>query len=226
MTIGDHFSKFFGCYLVTSKTAQETEKNLRKFFRAYGKPLKLQSDNGSELKNERIQRFLDKEGVDYRYGAPFYPHLRGFVEVSNLLIKKDLRAAYQQFHDKSKFDVDLEIQQALDIYNNTKHQTTKNIPSEAIRLDNRKLEDKQRIEEIIEHTRESQKRKIESISFKVGDFVIIKDPINKQRNMIATQSKQKRSNFCQFHALLKDLNLIYPRLGLKFSETLQFLMQK
>jgi transposase InsO family protein len=64
---------------------------------------KIRSDNGSELKNSRIEDYCDEKGVKHEFLAKYTPQQNGFVERNNQTLINMARSMFQSIMFRTTF---------------------------------------------------------------------------------------------------------------------------
>lgn len=130
----DIFSKYAQSVLVKNKTATTIVNGLKRILKKLPqKPKLIQSDNGSEFKNEKMKSFLEKEGIKQLFSTPYTPQSQGSVERFNGTMKRHLEKVSLQNININQTVVN----QFIKNYNNTEHSTTKVKPNDALSEDNK-----------------------------------------------------------------------------------------
>jgi transposase InsO family protein len=88
----DHFSKFSILRPLKDKTMLSVVSELRSIFALVGPPDILQSDNGSEFKNDMMEKLTAEKHVKHLFSRPYHPQTNGAVERANGFVKSKLRA--------------------------------------------------------------------------------------------------------------------------------------
>ena len=95
----DHFTKFNILWAMSKKEAKYVVEGLKeRVFGYFGLPNILQSDNGTEFKNEVVRKMIKNwiGDCELRYGQPRRPQTQGLVEQSNGTITSRLDAIKNQ----------------------------------------------------------------------------------------------------------------------------------
>jgi transposase InsO family protein len=67
-----------------SKTQEVIKKFLKMVQNEFdAKVKKIRSDNGTEFKNTQVEDFLDEEGINHDFSAPYTPQQNGVAERKN-----------------------------------------------------------------------------------------------------------------------------------------------
>lgn len=90
LSIVDVYSKFGQVFPQKQKTASEVLKNLKAFFRSYGHPKVLQSDNGKEFCNQILVEYCSANNVQIKHGRPRHPQSQGQVERFNQTVTRKI----------------------------------------------------------------------------------------------------------------------------------------
>jgi transposase InsO family protein len=83
LVIVDDYSRFTWVFFLQDKS--ETQEVLKKFLRRTqnefdAKVKKIKSDNDTEFKNTQVEDFLDEEGINHEFSAPYTPQQNGLAE--------------------------------------------------------------------------------------------------------------------------------------------------
>ena len=79
---------------VENNNAVNALKCLKEFYILIGYPKILQSDNGSEYKNNLFQEFCNQHNIQHIFSSPYHPQTNGVVEVAHKEIKKHVIIDY------------------------------------------------------------------------------------------------------------------------------------
>lgn len=97
LVVQDHLTKFLCLRPLISKEAVNVASELFHIFCTFGAPSILQTDNGTEFKNQLLQQFQDIwPEIEIRHGRPRHPQSRGSIESANKTIKNMLTAWLKQ----------------------------------------------------------------------------------------------------------------------------------
>ena len=77
----DHFSKWYGGYLLKTKSAEEVLKKIDFYIENFGKPKILQVDNGTEFSNNLLDSYCIENGIKLIHSSPYHPQTNGVCEV-------------------------------------------------------------------------------------------------------------------------------------------------
>ena len=80
LDIIDHFSKWYYGYLLKAKTAEEVLKNIEIYIENFGICKILQVDNGTEFKNEKLNRYCFENNIKLIHSSPYHPQTNGVCE--------------------------------------------------------------------------------------------------------------------------------------------------
>ena len=84
----DVFTGFLILRALKQKTAESVARTLWEIFTIIGVPRVLQSDNGTEFKNEIVAALTRLEGIEHRFISPYNPRADGKVERSVKTVKE------------------------------------------------------------------------------------------------------------------------------------------
>lgn len=124
LIIVDAHSKWPEVKVIPDMTTETTIEKMRKFFAVFGLPSVLVTDRGTQFTSDQFQKFLKRNGIVHKMGAPYHPATNGQAE-----------RYVQTFKDKIKAlkcprsEVHVELQQILMAYRRTVHPTTGKSPS-------------------------------------------------------------------------------------------------
>lgn len=110
--------------VISDMTTETTIEKMREFFATFGLPSVLVTDRGTQFTSDSFQKFLKKNGIVHKMGAPYHPATNGQAE-----------RYVQTFKDKIKAlkcprsDVHVELQKILMAYRRTVHPSTGKSPS-------------------------------------------------------------------------------------------------
>lgn len=88
----DHFTKFSILRPITNKLGEIIARELRDIWSLFGPPEILQSDNGTEFKNQHVEAVVLEYRVNHIFSTPYQPQTNGGVERNNDFAKKKLGA--------------------------------------------------------------------------------------------------------------------------------------
>ena len=80
MAVVDVCTRFTFLYALSDKSMSTVASTLAALFQHFGVPRIIQSDNGSEFKNELIKEVAKILHIDWRYITPYHPQANGLVE--------------------------------------------------------------------------------------------------------------------------------------------------
>lgn len=193
LVVIDYFSRYVNVEIMTHITAKETIKRLTKIFGFWGVPRTITLDNAKQFVSVEFEEYCRTKGIHLNHTSPYWPQANGEVERQNRSLLKRLRIANALYGDWKA-----ELDQFLEMYNNTPHSTTGKPPSEL--LQNRKLRykfpdagdlstadtsmeymDKDTAAKFKGKEREDARRRAKVSDIEVGDQVLMKNlhPSNK-----------------------------------------------
>jgi hypothetical protein len=88
----DICTRFTWLYALPDKTGRSVSAALSRLFTTFGKPMIIQSDNGSEFTNLDVAAILQGAGVDQRFVSKYHPQGNGAAERTIRSIKEHLMA--------------------------------------------------------------------------------------------------------------------------------------
>lgn len=93
LIISDAYSKWLDVKTTSTITSSATISMLDEIFAAYGAPITLVSDNGTNFTSQEFKDFLDRVGVRYhKLTAPYHPATNGQAERSVQTVKNALKS--------------------------------------------------------------------------------------------------------------------------------------
>jgi transposase InsO family protein len=89
LVIIDDYSCFTSVFFLCDKS--ETQEVLKKFLKRAqnefdAKVKKVRSDNGSEFKNTQVEDYLNQEGIEHEFSAPYTPQQNEVSERKNMTL--------------------------------------------------------------------------------------------------------------------------------------------
>ena len=115
-------------YLLKNKTSEEVVKNIGRFIENFGVPKILQTDNGTEFKNNLLDTYCNNNEIKLIHSSPYHPKTNGVCEAVHKEIRKYI---YNEFIKKDgEFNIEDALFEITKIHNNKIHTTTKRIPKE------------------------------------------------------------------------------------------------
>ena len=172
----DHFSKLSKRFLLENKTKEAVLPAFENFCKIYSLPEKFGCDNGREFINNAVLNFLNKNNIKLVKGAPYSPHLQGVVERIHITIRKALINKFLE--DQNNFDIEKELPNIMNTYNNIIHNTTKHTLFEVF-YSNKKDLFSEVYNNIITAYNKSQK---DTIIYKKDEKCLILNGIMKSKN--------------------------------------------
>ncbi|XP_011701101.1 PREDICTED: uncharacterized protein K02A2.6-like [Wasmannia auropunctata] len=93
LIIVDAYSKWLEVKVTSSTTSHATIRILDKLFAAYGVPITVVSDNGTQFTSAEFKKFLQSRGVKYhKLTAPYHPATNGQAQRYVQTVKDALKA--------------------------------------------------------------------------------------------------------------------------------------
>jgi hypothetical protein len=106
IVIVDDYSRFTWIFFFHDKS--KTQEVLKKFLkRAQNefdvKVKKIRSDNGTEFKNAQVEEYLDKEGTEHEFSAPYTPQQHDVAERNNRTLTESARTMLDEYKTSNLF---------------------------------------------------------------------------------------------------------------------------
>lgn len=175
----DHFSKYKWAELIENKEPNTIIACLEPIFVEWGYPTILQSDNGTEFKNQLMSKFLETKNIEPRYSSPRHPQTNGAVEKMNHLVSLSLHASYRQYvssNGTSNWNIKKALSAFLINQNSRFHTITRKVPRKLIMLTN--ADDIQEVNDAVKayyYMKGNEKMK-DNINFTLGmKLLVVKD---------------------------------------------------
>ena len=122
----DHYTKICGSYLLENKKSDSILIALNDFISRYGYPTIIQSDNGKEFRNIKLQEFCEINNIKLYYSKPRHPQTNGIVERLHREIKKSLYV--EKIKNGENYNINMAISNAVLAHNANKSRSTKYKP--------------------------------------------------------------------------------------------------
>lgn len=131
LTCIDVFSKYAWAIPLKSKSSGDVENGFKIIFKERI-PEKIQTDNGKEFYNSKVQRLFDYHGIDH---FSTNSSLKAtIVERFNRTLKEKMWKYFTEVGNKKYIDI---LDKLLINYNNSFHRSIKMTPNEASRIENK-----------------------------------------------------------------------------------------
>ncbi|XP_045448702.1 uncharacterized protein K02A2.6-like [Melitaea cinxia] len=127
LVIIDSSSKWIEVCKMKETTALAVITNLREIFARFGIPRQVVSDNGPPFSSVEFNNFLNNNGIEHCYSAPYHPSSNGAAENAVKICKKVIKKAL-----KLRIDIECALQRYLLMYRNTEHHTTGECPAKIL----------------------------------------------------------------------------------------------
>jgi transposase InsO family protein len=106
LVIVDDYSRFTWVFFLHDKS--ETQAVLKKFLKRAqnefdGKIKKIRSDNDTEFKNTQVEDYLNEEGINHEFLAPYTPQQNGVAERKNMNLIEMARTMLYEYKTSSRF---------------------------------------------------------------------------------------------------------------------------
>ncbi|XP_055527261.1 uncharacterized protein K02A2.6-like [Wyeomyia smithii] len=193
LVVIDYYSRYIEIEIMTRITAQDTIKRLKRIFRTWGPPRTITLDNAKQFISTEFKEYCSTYRIHLNHTSPYWPQANGEVERQNRSLLKRMKIAHA-IHDDWKAELD----NFLDLYNNTPHTITGKAPSEL--LQGRKLRskipqiedletvppttdfrDQDTTKKLMQKERENARRRSKLSNIFTDDIVLMKNllPLNK-----------------------------------------------
>ncbi len=96
---------------------------MKEFIFGNGKCNRIHNDNGKEFCNSLFNKYCIDSGIKHICERPYHPQSQGYVESFNKELKRLSETKYLE--DQKNFNINTELQEIINIYNNNIHNTTK-----------------------------------------------------------------------------------------------------
>ncbi|CAK1590029.1 unnamed protein product [Parnassius mnemosyne] len=123
----DACTKWMEVIKMSSTNAKAVIKALREIWSRFGLPKQLVSDNGPPFTSLEFKQFLENNGIQHTFSAPYHPSSNGAAENAVKTCKKVVKKALSQ-----NLDVDTALLRFLLVYRNTEHCTTGESPAKLL----------------------------------------------------------------------------------------------
>ncbi|XP_063831899.1 uncharacterized protein K02A2.6-like isoform X1 [Ostrinia nubilalis] len=124
LVVIDARTKWIEVFPVPSTAARYTISKLEDLFARWGLPRQLVSDNGPPFTSSDFSFFMQNNGIEHIFSAPYHPASNGAAENAVRTIKKVIKKAIRKKKDIQKF-----LNTFLLHYRNTEHCTTGESPA-------------------------------------------------------------------------------------------------
>jgi transposase InsO family protein len=64
---------------------------------------KIRSDNGSKFNNTQVEDYLDQEGINYKFSAPYTPQQNAVVKRKNRTLIESARTMLDEYKTYDRF---------------------------------------------------------------------------------------------------------------------------
>lgn len=148
LVVVDACSKWIEAIRMMRTTALSVIAVLRDLWAKFGIPRQIVSDNGPPFSSTEFHNFLQHNGVDHIFTAPYHPASNGAAESAVKICKRAIKKALKQ-----NIDIDTALCRFLLTYRNTEHAATGDSPAGILlgrrlrmRLDNLKPDREYRVQ--------------------------------------------------------------------------------
>lgn len=91
LVLTEGFSKFTKVYLIEDLTPEATIKKISKYFKEFGIPTSISSDQGRTFTSNKFKTFCQKHNITLKYTHSYNPQANGLVERRNRTVMETLR---------------------------------------------------------------------------------------------------------------------------------------
>ena len=208
LTIVDSFSKYAWVLPLKNKTDVAVADAFEEIFETQH-PKALQTDNGAEFVNRKLDLLTQKYGIHHITSKPYNPRANGAVERFNKTFKHLLAKFMVHFNTKHYLDA---LPKLVDNYNTTVHDTTGYTPKEVHESGNDEIMDNvhDKIEKrALKWMERTDRLPLETV--RVGDYVRLRSDTNKEvrKNRAFRKSYEKQWS----DELYKVVDIIYAKLA-------------
>ena len=185
----DHFSKFLLSKPVKNNNAENISVCFKLFFNTIGYPKIIQTDNGTEYKNNIINNLLTSNNIEHIFSSPRHPQTNGVVEVVHKEVRKNI--LYNRHLIKDDISFENIVLDSVLVHNMNIHTITGYKPSFLIKND-----DKEVYEAVIEKIKQIYKIDLEINNnyyiLNEGDHLLTKNgPYRKGKVIKCRKTKYK-----------------------------------
>ena len=185
----DHFSKFLLSKPVKNNNAENIFLYFKLFFNTIGYPKIIQTDNGTEYKNNIINNLLTSNNIEHIFSSPRHPQTNGVVEVVHKEVRKNI--LYNRHLIKDDISFENIVLDSVLVHNMNIHTITGYKPSFLIKND-----DKEVYEAVIEKIKQIYKIDLEINNnyyiLNEGDHLLTKNgPYRKGKVIKCRKTKYK-----------------------------------
>ena len=117
----DHMSRFVWATATKTNTAAAAITALDRALRTANRSSSLLTDNGTNFTSKAFRKFLDSKDISHRRSTAYHPETNGMVERVNGSLTVRIRLKLDEFPKRKWSSL---LQQVVDEYNATPHETT------------------------------------------------------------------------------------------------------
>ena len=155
-------------------------------------------DNGKEFCNIKLETYCKKNEINFIHGRPYHPQSQDCVESFNKEIKRILENIYLE--EPNAFSIYDALPEAVQIYNNNRHSSTKYRPNDIFFINDDII-----LKKVIKNIKNSQKKfKNSSNSIPVNSNCLLCENFE-LKNKIIKEKKIKKKVNTYYHVLLLEL---------------------
>lgn len=190
LVVTDYFSRYFEVVIQNSMTAKLTITKLREVFARFGYPEEIVCDNGQPFSSDEFSSFCKTNGIKINHSVPYAAFQNGQVERQNRTLLRSIKISVALGRDWK-----CDLQDFLHAYRATPHSVTNFSPAELMFGWNLRDKLPRSTREVnIEKAKQNDarckekgktyidgKRKAKDSTIDVGDFVVVKNFIRKNK---------------------------------------------
>ncbi|XP_062536023.1 uncharacterized protein K02A2.6-like [Armigeres subalbatus] len=186
----DYFSRYIEIIIQSSMTATQTITKLREVFARFGYPEEILCDNGQPFSSDEFSTFCKRNGIKIKHSVPYAAFQNGQVERQNRTILKSIKISAAMGRDWKS-----DLQDFLHAYRATPHSVTNFSPAELmfgwnirdklpnstrkVSINKARQNDARRKQKGKLYS--DEKRKAKESTIDVGDYVVVKNFIRKNK---------------------------------------------
>lgn len=207
LVLVDAHSKWMDVHVMNSITSSKTIETLRVIFANHGLPRKVVTDNGTSFTSAEFKAFMSDNGIVHVTTSPYHPSSNGLAERAVQTFKNGLKRTQGA-------TIQERISKFLFTYRLTPHTTTGVAPSQLLmgrrlrsRLDRLFPDLSQRVEKKQSKQAEHHDTAKPLRTFKVGDFVYVKD-FSSPKNSWIPGTVTKVTGPLSYHVKVQSGNVV------------------
>ena len=183
----DYFSKFMGSFPITENNAENALISIKEFCSFVGYPKILQTENGLEYANNKIEDFCTDNNIIHIRSRPHHPQTNGVVEVVHKEIRKYVLIEFAKC--SKDFNLKNVLLDAVNTHNHNVHSTTGFKPIDIINNTDENIKD-----QVLDNIEKALKIKHKYDDIGIGRHILINKQVHKKgkRLVLAKFNKKNR----------------------------------